>query len=132
MKNRTTMEDFISALTETLSAQEILAADISSDIANAITKRRISMGLSQSELAKKVGKSQATISKWENGDAKYTIDSLADIAVSLEMDLTVELKVPQPIQTIKGYRGAKSKLIKFRNIAGNSFANYHSGICKQM
>ena len=59
MKNRTTMEDFISALTETLSAQEILAADISSDIANAITKRRISMGLSQSELAKKVGKSQA-------------------------------------------------------------------------
>lgn len=130
MKNRTTMEDFISALTETLSAQEVLAADISSDIANAITKRRISMGLSQSELAKKVGKSQATISKWENGDAKYTIDSLADIAVSLEMDLTVELKAPQPIQKIKGYRGTESKRIQFQKIAGNSYGNYR--MCKQM
>lgn len=112
-----TIEDLITALTENLSDRDLTKADIKSSIANAIINKRISQGLNQKDLAEKIGKSQATISKWENGDMNFTIDSLVEIAFDLEMQLTIKLK-DNPIVMNKGiitteYSKAKSKVISF-------------------
>ena len=117
MNKSYTIEHLLSALTESLGANEVLAADIISDISNAITKRRISLGLSQSELAGKIGKSQSTVSKWENGDMNFTVELLAEIAVKLDMDLSVSLRSPQPVQTTGNYRTVSSKIIDFNTKA---------------
>ena len=113
MSKSRTMDDLLSALTESLNADDLLAADLVSDISSAITKRRISMGLSQKDLAKKIGKTQGTISKWENGDMNFTIELLAEIATKLDMDLSVKLRPPQVIQTNGDYRTVNSKVISF-------------------
>lgn len=104
MKKTQTVEEFLAALTESVPAEELLASDISSSLSNAIARHRISLGLTQSEMAEKIGMSQSTISKWENGDMNFTINTLADIAVKLEMDLIVELRSPLQVQKRDGYR----------------------------
>ena len=115
MKKTCTMDELLSALTENLSAEEVLAADIISDISNAIAKRRIAMGLSQSELAKKLGKTQSTISKWENGDMNFTVELLAEIAVALNMELSVKFTSSQPIRADGDYHIVRSKIIDFNS-----------------
>lgn len=127
MKASRTIEDLLSALTQDLSAQDILAADIMSDLSNAIAKQRLAMGLNQSELAKQLGKTQSTISKWENGDKDFSISLLADIAVKLGMDLNVELKARQAAKNTGAYRVATGKIIDFErartaSYSGPSFA----------
>lgn len=128
------IEDLLTALTKDLSAQDILSADITSDIANAITKRRISLGMNQSQLAEVLGKTQSTISKWENGDANFTIDTLSDIAVALGMDLVVKLKAPVKVQASNGYLCSSSKVIDITRFltASQSNANYESDVLKEM
>lgn len=42
---------------------------------------RLEMGLTQSELAKKLKVTQATVAKWENGDLEPSLDMLRDMKV---------------------------------------------------
>lgn len=113
MSKTCSMEELLSALTENLSPQDILSADITSSIANAITKRRMALGLSQKQMAEKFNRSQSAISKWENGDLNYTVDLLAEIAVGLDLDLRVKLTARDAIVTSGGYRTTKSKVSTF-------------------
>lgn len=122
METSYTIEDLLSVLTENLSSQDILAADVMSSISNAITKQRLSMGLSQSALAKKIGKTQSTISKWENGDKDFTISLLADIAVNLGMDLSVELKARQNVVESGPYKSVTGKIIDFQKARTASYS----------
>ena len=80
MKKSATMKDLLLALTENMSAEEILSADIISSLSNAIAKKRIGLDMTQAELAASIGKKQSTISKWENGDMNFTVRLLAEIA----------------------------------------------------
>lgn len=95
MGNSCTMEDLLPALTNRLSAQEILSADITSGIANAITNRRLDLNMSQKQVAELFGKSPKTISHWETGNLNYSVDLLAEIAVKLGLELTVKLTSPE-------------------------------------
>lgn len=95
MEKNKSLDDLLSALTEGLSDEELLLAAIQSDIAAEISTARIAKGLSQQELADALGVSQALISRWENGDANFTLQTL--VRISLKLD--IKMKSPYtPIQ----------------------------------
>lgn len=92
MNQNHTIESFLKDLAQYYSPADLLSSTIKSDIANRITSYRIENGLSQSELAKKVGKTQSAIAKWESGSTNFTIEALSEIAVHLDLDLIVKLQ----------------------------------------
>ena len=90
--NSRTIADLLSVLTEGFSLPELRAADIKSSLSCAIAAHRTHLGLSQKEMAKRLGKTQSTVAKWENGDQNFTVETLAEIATLLKMELTVKLQ----------------------------------------
>lgn len=125
MGQKITIEDLLTALTENLSNRDLMKANLKSNLAVAITDKRIADGLNQKELAEKINKSQATISKWENGDTNFTVDLLVEIAFDLDMDLTISLKPHQAIskndRCTQQYRRSGAKTVAFSQNKGNWF-----------
>jgi ribosome-binding protein aMBF1 (putative translation factor) len=62
------------------------------ETAIALMKLREEEGLSQRELAKKVGKPQSTIARIENGSMNVTFDTLMDIVLALGRKMTISIK----------------------------------------
>lgn len=52
-----------------------------------ITKARISAGLTQTQLAEKIGCTQKDISRWERGERNAKLDKLKLIAEALKCDI---------------------------------------------
>jgi transcriptional regulator with XRE-family HTH domain len=61
-------------------------------IADEVSRRRSSLGLSQRELAARVGTTQSAIARLERGGRPPRIDTLLRIADALDCDLSVELR----------------------------------------
>jgi len=61
-------------------------------IAKDVARRRTELGLSQVELAKRVGTTQSAIARLESGGRPPRIDTLLRIADALDSDLVVELR----------------------------------------
>lgn len=61
-------------------------------IANELAERRAALGLSQRELADRVGTTQSAIARLESGGRPPRIDTLLRIADALDCDLHVELR----------------------------------------
>lgn len=57
-------------------------------VAKALAKARQAKGLSQAELAKKLGVSAGTVGGWEAGDHGPAKDRLAEVARVLDLDIT--------------------------------------------
>jgi DNA-binding XRE family transcriptional regulator len=64
-------------------------------IAGQVAARRADLGLSQVELARRVGTTQSAIARLEAGGRPPRIDTLLRIADALDADLHVELR-PRP------------------------------------
>jgi UDP-N-acetylglucosamine 1-carboxyvinyltransferase len=62
------------------------------EVALSISKAREAAGLSQSQLASRLGTTQSVISRIESGNQNLSLDMLYRIAVVLECHLTVGLK----------------------------------------
>jgi ribosome-binding protein aMBF1 (putative translation factor) len=75
------------SLFDELSEEDIIASDIAYIIANGIFKRRRALGLTQQELADKLGVSQVMISRWESGEPNYTIETLVKLSIALGVNL---------------------------------------------
>lgn len=90
-----------------LSEEDILANSIQHSISKEIIKKRLSLGLTQSEYAKTLGVSQGMLSKWESGDYNFTIASLAKIACLMELNLI------NPLRPISVYENAQQKHYDF-------------------
>jgi transcriptional regulator with XRE-family HTH domain len=61
-------------------------------IANELAERRTALGLSQRELAHRVGTTQSAIARLESGGRPPRIDTLLRISDALDCDLHVELR----------------------------------------
>lgn len=96
MENKNNIFELLSTLSDGFSEEDLRFADIASDLASQITARRIELGLTQKQFAEKLGKSQATVSKWETADCNFQIKTLIEISQKLELPLTVSFKNPQP------------------------------------
>lgn len=62
-------------------------SEISVYVGQRIRKSRKGKGLTIDEFAKRINKSKATVSKYENGSIALDIETLLDIAEALEMDV---------------------------------------------
>ncbi|MGI9110919.1 MAG: helix-turn-helix domain-containing protein [Gaiellaceae bacterium] len=65
-------------------------------IAGAVAQRRVERGLSQRELAQRVGTTQSAIARLESGGRPPRIDTLLRIADALDCDLHVDLAPREP------------------------------------
>lgn len=77
------MNDLLSAISQDLSAAEILSADVLSGLSVQITQNRIQRGMTQTQFAEFLGVSQTMVSKWESQDYNFSIETLCKIAVEL-------------------------------------------------
>jgi transcriptional regulator with XRE-family HTH domain len=74
--------------------EKIVAGDrgwFFASIADKVAERRIAQGLSQRELAERVGTTQSAIARLERGGRPPRIDTLLSIAEALDCDLVVDL-----------------------------------------
>lgn len=89
-------EEFLNKLLKTLeekySTEELMLANVLSDIALTISRKRISMGMTQSEFAETIGVDTPMVSRWESGRSRFTLSTLATIAAKLNMDLVNPLR----------------------------------------
>ena len=60
-----------------------LQVDWSFDIADRIDSRLRALGISQKELARRLGTSEAAVSKWVGGNHNFTLSTLARISDAL-------------------------------------------------
>lgn len=60
-------------------------------LVEAIIAKRIERGLTQDDLAKRVGTKQSAISRLERGEANPTLDFLKRVAVALDARMSVSL-----------------------------------------
>ena len=65
--------------------------DVFEEIRNQIIKTRTDLGITQKELARKAGLTQANVSKIEKGISRPTIETLINLARALGRQLTVRL-----------------------------------------
>ena len=89
MKSYSTFKKRLLKNKEIRKAYEELAAEFS--IAEAIIEKRLEKGLSQSELAKKVGTKQSAISRLESGSYNPSISFLKRVAKALNLHLVISL-----------------------------------------
>lgn len=101
MTNQNDILTLLSSLSDEFSAEDLRFSDIASDLAAQIIERRVALGLTQKELAEKLGKSQAIVSKWENADCNFQIKTLIEISQRLNLPLTISFR--SPISETKTY-----------------------------
>ena len=77
------------------------------EIANRLVELRKKMGLSQEELADKLGISRQAISKWERAEASPDTDNLICLAKIYGVSLDDLLKTDQPVEEV--IRAVKEK-----------------------
>ena len=64
------------------------------EIGQAVRTRRLQLGISQTELARRAGMTQSAVSRLESGGAVPTIVVLERLATALDADLVVALSPP--------------------------------------
>jgi transcriptional regulator with XRE-family HTH domain len=60
----------------------------------ALVMARIEAGLTQREMAERLGVKQAAVARWEAGETMPTLDTLFRVAKALELDFTVTPDAP--------------------------------------
>lgn len=63
-----------------------------------IRQVREAVGISQAELARRLGIKQPTVARWESGSDAIKVDSLQRIADALGVSLTVIFSAPRPTE----------------------------------
>lgn len=98
------LHDLISAITEGIPEEGLAFILMSTVISVAIATKRVDMGMTQKEFSEYMGVSQAMVSKWESGEANFTLKTLAQIAVKLGIDVRSPFVIEHAPAHLK-YRG---------------------------
>ena len=87
MDDMNNFEKLLTSLADSISNEEFLLSSLQGDIAATIVSTRTAKGLSQKELADTLGVSQSLVSRWESGDANFTLQTLVKIAMTLDIKM---------------------------------------------
>jgi ribosome-binding protein aMBF1 (putative translation factor) len=68
---------------------------IANDVAIRVIQYRADHGLSQSELARKLGMKQPNVARLESGDHEPSLSTLARLSEVLDLDLSIDIKPGQ-------------------------------------
>ncbi len=79
------LEHLLAALSGHMSDEDLLLSVLQADIASTIASSRAAKKISQKELAESMGVSQGLVSRWENGDVNFTLQTLVRIAFQLDI-----------------------------------------------
>lgn len=96
--NHSEFDSLVSSITPDASAEELLYDGLCGLIAAEISMKRQSMKMSQKQFADFMGVSQGLVSRWERGDANFTLESLVSIASKLGLEMQSPFK-PTPAKT---------------------------------
>lgn len=107
MKTNDTYE-FLSALSQNMSSEELMLTGLQGVIAAEIVGKRLSLHMTQKEFAEYMGVSQGMISKWENGESNFTLQTLVQIASKLG----IQMQCPFVMNPPRRYTTAGSSIIK--------------------
>ena len=109
MASKNDMRAFVSSFADGLDDKAFALATLQAMIAAEISMRRQELNLSQKELAAMLGVSQGLVSRWEKGDANFTLSTLVEIASVLNLELQSPIQ-PTPI---KHYPSGGSNIYQF-------------------
>ena len=90
-KNNNGIDELLSFFQDTLSPADVLSSKMMAQISTAITKERLKLHMNQADFAKHIHASQSLVSRWESGDYNFTIQKIAEIAASLNLDVDITL-----------------------------------------
>ena len=96
MINNDHMDNLLNTIFNNFSDEDLQTADMLSMIATAISSKRIELHLNQSQMAKKLGVTQAMVSKWENGDYNFTVRQIVKIFNKLGLDVDIVIHPKNP------------------------------------
>jgi ribosome-binding protein aMBF1 (putative translation factor) len=68
------------------------AAALAAEVGERVRKAREAAGLTQRELARRMGTSQAAVDRLEAGGVGATLTTLQRVAAALELELSIELR----------------------------------------
>lgn len=80
---RRTGLDLLELIAPNCDEKIIVAADLISEVAWQISHKRIELGMTRKEMAKKLGVSARTIKRWEDGACDFKLSTLAHLMVEL-------------------------------------------------
>ena len=88
---KATLMDLVEALTKDMSVVDMAQTALHIEISRTIRNARKQKGLSQKDLAEKMGVKQSLVSRWESSECNYTIDTLVEIADALGLSVRCPL-----------------------------------------
>lgn len=86
------LNDLLKIFEDKVTAADLVSSRVLSEISAAIVKYRVDHGMTQQEFAKYMNVSQGMVSKWESSDYNFSIKTLADITVKLDLELKIRLQ----------------------------------------
>lgn len=97
MADKNKIKDLLSAAGSGMSAEEMMLASLQGVIAGEISMKRQELGLSQDDMAQKLGVSQGLVSRWERAETNFTLETLVRIAsvLGLNVQSPIVPKAPQ-------------------------------------
>jgi DNA-binding XRE family transcriptional regulator len=87
IREKTALATESSWLTDSLAEEDRRTAEFIAAIAVSVQRRRRELGMTQEELADKLGVSRDAVSRWENGDEDFTAAALVKLSATLDLPL---------------------------------------------
>lgn len=84
------MSELLKLFYDKVSPEDMLYSKLSAHITSQIIRQRMIREMNQKQFADFLGCTQAYISKLENGNCNFTLGKLCELAVKLDLDISVD------------------------------------------
>ena len=122
------MPNLLKGTSSRFSVFDILFASQKGLIASEISMKRQDLGLTQADLAAKLGVTQSMVSRWEKGETNFTLDTLCRIADALD----IQMQSPFALRPRQAYYRDAGKVIPFPGKWNQSYGTNNKYVSPQL